>query len=39
MDEYWHDHWFFILEEKIAPLLMGEWGGFMDGVPNERWME
>ena len=39
MKECWHDHWFFILEEKIAPLLIGEWGGFMDGGPNERWME
>ena len=39
MKECWHDHWFFILEEKIAPLLIGEWGGFMDGGPNEKWME
>ena len=39
MKECWHDHWFFILEEKIAPLLIGEWGGFMDGGSNERWME
>ncbi|MBP3801775.1 MAG: glycoside hydrolase family 5 protein [Clostridia bacterium] len=39
MEECWHDHWFFILEEKIAPLLIGEWGGFMDGGPNQKWME
>ena len=39
MKECWHDHWFFILEEKIAPLLIGEWGGFMDGGPNQKWME
>ena len=22
----------------MAPLLMGEWGGFMDGGKNEQWM-
>ena len=38
MKEYWHDAWFYILEEKIAPLLIGEWGGFMDGGDNEKWM-
>ena len=38
MDEYWRDTWFFILEDKIAPLLIGEWGGFMDDGPNEQWM-
>ena len=39
MDEYWHDHWFFILEEKISPLLIGEWGGILDDGPNQKWME
>ena len=39
MKECWHDHWFFIYEEKIAPLLIGEWGGFMDDGPNQKWME
>ena len=39
MKEYWYDHWFFILEEKIAPLLIGNWGGFMDGGQNQKWME
>ena len=39
MEEYWYDSWFFLLEEKVAPLLIGEWGGFMDGGPNEKWME
>ena len=38
MKEYWHDSWFFLLEEKVAPLLIGEWGGFMDDGPNEKWM-
>ena len=39
MKECWHDRWFFIYEEKIAPLLIGEWGGFMDGGDNQKWME
>ena len=37
--EYWYDSWFFLLEEKVSPLLIGEWGGFMDGGPNEKWIE
>ena len=39
MEEYWYDSWFSLLEEKVAPLLIGEWSGFMDGGPNEKWME
>ena len=38
MKDYWHDSWFFLLEEKVAPLLIGEWGGFLDDGPNEKWM-
>lgn len=30
MNDVWYDNWFFIADEKIAPLLMGEWGGFID---------
>ncbi len=38
-NDCWKDNWAFINEENIAPLLMGEWGGFMDGGPNEKWMK
>ncbi|MBO4653508.1 MAG: cellulase family glycosylhydrolase [Lachnospiraceae bacterium] len=38
MKDCWHDNWFFIYEEKIAPLLIGEWGGFMT-EPNISWMK
>lgn len=43
MKDVWHDNWFFILEDKIAPLLMGEWGGFMDDQHdtdgrNRQWL-
>lgn len=33
----WRDNWFFLYEEKTAPLLIGEWGGFMT-EPNITWM-
>lgn len=33
----WHDNWFYIQEKNIAPLLIGEWGGFMT-EPNLTWM-
>ena len=39
MDDYWYDTWAYIAEEDIAPLLIGEWGGFMDGDKNEKWMQ
>jgi len=37
MRDCWRDNWFFIHEEDIAPLLIGEWGGFMDNERNLRW--
>lgn len=36
--DVWKDNWMFIHEENIAPLLIGEWGGFMDGGDNQAWM-
>ena len=30
LDEYWYDTWAYLVEENISPLLMGEWGGFID---------
>lgn len=37
--DVWADNWAFIMEDDIAPLLIGEWGGFMDAGPNQKWME
>lgn len=37
MDDCWHDNWFYIYEDETAPLLIGEWGGFMT-EPNITWM-
>ncbi|MDQ2087474.1 cellulase family glycosylhydrolase [Herbivorax sp. ANBcel31] len=30
-EECWRDNWGFIMEEGIAPLLLGEWGGMTEG--------
>lgn len=37
MEDCWHDNWFYIYEDGTAPLLIGEWGGFMT-EPNLTWM-
>lgn len=39
LDDYWYDTWAYINAEDIAPLLIGEWGGHMDGGKNQKWME
>ena len=33
----WQDNWLYINDEGTAPLLIGEWGGFMT-EPNITWM-
>ena len=33
----WYDNWFYIQKTNTAPLLIGEWGGFMRD-PNLKWM-
>lgn len=38
LDDYWYDTWAYINDQEIAPLLIGEWGGHMDGGDNEKWM-
>lgn len=44
LDDYWYDTWAYLVDEentpidKQAPLLIGEWGGRMDGGDNEKWM-
>lgn len=37
MKECWQENWFYIHKQNIAPLLIGEWGGFMT-EPNITWM-
>jgi aryl-phospho-beta-D-glucosidase BglC (GH1 family) len=38
LDDYWYDTWAYINAEDIAPLLIGEWGGYMDDGDNQKWM-
>ncbi len=43
LEDYWYDSWAYLVEEKISPLLMGEWGGFIDEEndptgDNTKWM-
>lgn len=38
LDDYWYDTWAYINDQNIAPLLIGEWGGHMDGGKNQKWM-
>ncbi len=44
MEDCWRDNWFFLIENNISPLLMGEWGGFIDDEhdptgDNTKWMK
>lgn len=44
LDDYWYDTWAYLIEENISPLLMGEWGGFIDEEhdptgDNKKWMQ
>lgn len=34
----WYDNWLYIHDKGISPLLIGEWGGFMDAGRNQAWM-
>ncbi len=38
LEDYWYDSWAYIHDQEIAPLLIGEWGGHMDGGKNQKWM-
>ncbi len=37
MKDCWYDNWLYIHDTNTAPLLIGEWGGFMR-EPNLTWM-
>jgi endoglucanase len=34
----WDPNWLYIAKQSIAPILIGEWGGKMDGGDNQRYM-
>ena len=37
MNDCWRDNWLYIHTDNTAPLLIGEWGGYMT-EPNITWM-
>ena len=44
LDDYWYDTWAYLVEEQKYPLLIGEWGGFIDKEhdptgENKHWMQ
>lgn len=38
-EDVWRDNWFYLMENDTYPLLIGEWGGFLDGGDNQKWQE
>ncbi len=36
--DVWDPNWLYLHKENKAPLVIGEWGGFLDGGPNQKWM-
>lgn len=36
--DVWDPNWLYLHKENVAPLLIGEWGGFLDDGPNQKWM-
>ena len=44
LDDYWYDSWAYLVEEGRYPLLMGEWGGWVDDEhdttgENRHWLQ
>ncbi|HAJ96527.1 MAG TPA: cellulose 1,4-beta-cellobiosidase [Ruminococcus sp.] len=44
LDDYWYDAWAYLVEENRYPLLMGEWGGWVDDEhdttgENRHWLQ
>jgi aryl-phospho-beta-D-glucosidase BglC (GH1 family) len=36
--ECWAPNWLYIATQNIAPILVGEWGGKLDGGDNQKWL-
>ena len=36
--DVWQDNWLYIHTSGTSPLMIGEWGGFLDGGDNETWL-
>ena len=38
LDDYWYETWAYLVDKDMYPLLIGEWGGRLDGGDNEKWL-
>lgn len=38
LKDCWQDNWFYIHEQKIAPLLIGEWGSKLEDEDDIKWI-
>ncbi|MFD6420210.1 glycoside hydrolase family 6 protein [Streptomyces sp. NPDC060194] len=36
--DVWDPNWLYLHKQNVSPLVIGEWGGFMDNGPNQKWM-
>ncbi|MEU6840293.1 glycoside hydrolase family 6 protein [Streptomyces sp. NPDC046716] len=37
-EDVWQPNWYYLQDRGTAPLLIGEWGGRLDGADNQKWM-
>lgn len=38
-EECWYPNWYYIVDQNIAPMLIGEWGGKLKNDDNRKWLE
>ncbi|WP_265445870.1 cellulase family glycosylhydrolase [Acetivibrio straminisolvens] len=38
-EECWYPNWYYIVEQNIAPMFIGEWGGKLIKDNNRKWLE
>ncbi len=36
--DLWQDKWMYIHDQGTAPIFITQWGGFLDGENNEKWL-
>ncbi len=36
-DDCWYPNWYYIVEEGMAPIIIGEWGGKLQNPTNSKW--
>lgn len=37
-EDCWKPNWYYIAEQNIAPILIGEWGGKLENETNKKWL-